>query len=92
MEKVKELFNKTKTYFQGFINKVGKDKLLHFVCSFLITIVFGLLFGGAIGLAAGLCAALLKETYDEYREDGTGWDWKDVLADVIGIITALILL
>lgn len=71
---------------------MGRDKLLHFICSFLITVVFGLLFGGVIGFAAGFWAALLKETYDEYREDGTGWDWKDVLADVIGIIAALILL
>lgn len=92
MEKVKELFNKVKIYFQGFINKVGKDKMLHFICSFLITVIFGLLFGSLIGLAAGLCAALLKETYDEYKEEGTGWDWKDVSADVIGIIIALILL
>lgn len=92
MEKVKELFNKVKVCIQGLISKVGKDKMLHFICSFLITIILGLLFGSFIGLAAGLCAALLKETYDEYKENGTGWDWKDVSADAIGIIIALILL
>lgn len=92
MEKIKELVNKLKTVFQNLVSKIGKDKILHFICAFVITLIPGLIFGDFFGLAAGLCASLLKETYDEYREDGTGWDWKDITADVIGIVAAMLLL
>ena len=45
----------------------SNDKFAHFICNFLI------------GLAAALVASFSKETYDEFTEDGSGWDWKDVL-------------
>lgn len=92
MERIKELISKIKTSLQKFISKVGKDKILHFICAFMITLISGLIFGVFIGLAAGLCASLLKETYDEYRKNGTGWDWKDIIADIIGIVAAMLLL
>lgn len=92
MEKIKELVNKIKTVFQDLVSKIGKDKVLHFIYAFVITLIPGLIFGNFFGLAAGICASLLKDAYSEYREDGTGWDWKNIIADVIGIVAAMLLL
>lgn len=92
MGKIKELVNKIKTVFQDLVNKIEKGKVLHFICAFAITLIPGLIFGNFFGLAAGLCAVLLKDVYREYREDGTGWNWKNITADVIGIVAAMLLL
>lgn len=92
MGKIKELVNKIKTIFQNLISKIGKGKVLHFICAFVITLIPGLIFGNFFGLAAGLCASLLKDAYGEYTENGTGWNWKNIIADVIGIVAAMLLL
>lgn len=92
MGKIKELVNKIKTVFQNLVSKIGKGKVLHFICAFVITLIPGLIFGNFFGLAAGVCAALLKDAYGEYREDRTGWNWKNIAADAIGIVTAMLLL
>lgn len=92
INKIKELANKIKTVFQNLVSKIGKGKVLHFICAFVITLIPGLIFGNFFGLAAGLCASLLKDAYGEYREDGTGWNWKNIIADVMGIVAAMLLL
>lgn len=92
INKIKELVNKIKTVFQNLISKIGKGKVLHFICAFVITLIPGLILGNFFGLAAGLCATLLKDVYREYREDGTGWNWKNIIADIIGIVAAMLLL
>lgn len=74
------------------INFIGKDKILHFICCFLIVIIVGVMSLPVIGLSAGIIVALLKETYDEFREGGTGWDWKDIIADFIGIILGILII
>lgn len=66
------------------------DKVKHLLCNFIIVIAFGLMFNPAIGLGLALVVSLLKEVYDEYRENGTGWDWNDIVADIIGIMLGLI--
>ena len=50
------------------------------------------MFSTVIGLTAALVASFSKETYDVFTEDGSGWDWKDVLADAIGIMAGLAIL
>ena len=92
VNKIKELVNKIKTIFQNLVSKIGKDKVLHFIYAFVITLIPGLIFGNFFGLAAGLCASLLKDVYKKYGEDGAGWDWKNIAADVIGIVAAMLLL
>ncbi|WP_147351350.1 hypothetical protein [Bacteroides stercoris] len=57
----------------------SNDKFAHFICNFLIVVILGIIFSPVIGLAAALVASFSKETYDEFTEDGSGWDWKDVL-------------
>lgn len=82
---------KIKIWINNLINLVKtNDKVKHLLCNFIIVIVFGLIFNPIIGLGLALIASLLKEIYDEYRDNGTGWDWNDIVADIIGIILGLI--
>lgn len=64
-----------------------KDKILHFCCCLLITLL--------LGWQAGATAAVTKEVADEmhYRQYsvGNGWDWMDVLADIAGIAIGIII-
>lgn len=68
----------------------SNDKFAHFICNFLIVVILGIIFSPVIGLAAALVASFSKEIYDEFT--GSGWDWKDVLADAIGIMAGLAIL
>lgn len=70
----------------------SNDKFAHFIYNFLIVVILGIIFSPVIGLVAALVASFSKETYDEFTEDGSGWDWKDVLADAIGITAGLAIL
>lgn len=70
----------------------SNDKFAHFICNFLIVVILGIIFSPVIGLVAALVASFSKEAYDEFTEDGSGWDWKDVLADAIGIMAGLAIL
>ena len=82
---------KIKIWINNLINLVKtNDKVKHLLCNFIIVIVFGLIFNPVIGLGLALIASLLKEIYDEYRDNGTSWDWNDIVADIIGIILGLI--
>lgn len=64
------------------------DKLKHFGVSFLLMILFGLLFGAMIGTIITLTIGILKEVYDKYI-GMTGFDWKDIQADLGGILLGL---
>lgn len=77
---------------------IAKDKLLHYFISYLIA-DFYLSIGYSIGLinwlslliavsVASLCI-FGKETLDQIKYKG--WDWKDILAGYLGVITKLIL-
>lgn len=61
------------------------------ICNFLIVVILGIIFNPVIGLAGAVIASFCKETYDEFTEDGSGWNWKDVVADLLGIFVGLAL-
>jgi uncharacterized protein YfiM (DUF2279 family) len=61
---------------------LGFDKVLHFSACFMIS-VFGLV---PAVFAAGL--AIGKETGDYFNKD-SGWSWRDLIADGIGIAAGL---
>lgn len=62
------------------------DKILHFVIMALISGTLFLAF--PLWLALVLCAiiAVGKEVYDCFKQNPTGFDWYDILADAIGVI------
>lgn len=79
-----------KTWIKNILtNFTQRDKIYHITVNFIIVLILGVLFGPAIGLASSIIVSLGKEIYDEYRPNGTGWDWKDLLADLIGMIIGL---
>lgn len=81
------------------IKKFGRDKLFHFGICFVISLIVGLvmipitnLFGVIFSsLVSGSGAALAKE-YGDKCSPTNKWDWKDVIADYLGIGLALIIL
>jgi len=67
--------------------KVRHDHVSHFFVCFIITAIctpFLGIWSWTIGFAVGIG----KEVYDIRK---TGFDWTDILADVVGIGTALLL-
>ena len=58
-----------------------KDKLLHFTCSLLASLVSPWL---AVGLGIG------KE-YGDSKSPVNHWDWWDLLADVVGIAVGCVI-
>lgn len=69
------------------INKVGIDKVLHFVIGALLNALlypFGREYT-IIGVMAVFMLSCVKETIDSY-EEGNGCDWLDVLWSVMGAI------
>ena len=77
---------------------IGKDKFLHMGVCFLSTIIvfcvsyfiFGkwpsLVCGGLFSLGLGI-----GKEYGDSKAKGNKWDWFDIIADLIGIILALII-
>lgn len=58
--------------------------------NFIIILIVGV-FSLKAGVILALLASLAKEIYDEYNSDGTGWNWEDLIADVIGITLGILI-
>ena len=72
-------------------NKLGvqSDKVLHFLVSFVIA--FPLMAVNIyLAIGATLVIGLYKEFTDSHKE-GIYWSWGDLLADILGILIAIIL-
>lgn len=54
----------------------GKDKALHFGVCFVLA---------AICPLVAIVLAIIKEVHDE-RTEGNHWCWKDIVADVVGVV------
>lgn len=67
------------------------DKLKHVLVNFAIVLVVGV-FNLKVGVALAIVASISKELYDKYRPNGSGWDWKDLVADLIGIVIGILIL
>jgi hypothetical protein len=70
---------------------VTTDKRNHFVTCLLVAFWAGLFLNVGWGVAVSLAAGVGKEAYDS-RPGGTGWDWRDLLADGAGTVVGLIVL
>lgn len=75
-----------KDWIKRVIAKIGIDKIAHFFGSAFLTLAFCRLF--PVWDAAFLAAALgaLKESFDDKV------DWRDLLADGLGIIVSVIIM
>lgn len=73
---MKRLFN--------FVASIPHDKLLHFIAGMLITALVAVVFArfAPLAVTVAVVAGFAKEAYDEWAYGG--WDWKDLLATVMG--------
>lgn len=67
------------------VDKVGSDKVMHVETCALMSVMAKRCSGSCvIGAAVALGVGLLKELYD--AATGEEFDWKDVVADVVGVV------
>ena len=66
------------------------DKVLHFLCSAIIMGICSVFFNPMLSCFITLAIGLLKELYDCRKPNPSGWDWHDLLADLLGIVFVLI--
>ena len=75
------------------------DKFLHFIVSFILTVVIALLVKhfnedtssvmcGLFAAIVALCVGFGKEVIDKFT--GGIFDWKDIIADAVGCAVAFI--
>ena len=72
---------------------VRADLILHFTVSFIICSILMILFSGSL-VAPGitLILGIGKEIYDNYKSQPTGFDGKDLFADLLGISVSYLIL
>lgn len=83
MEKLKKAFE--------FVKKHA-DKIAHFAVNFCIVLAAGVFKNGWLvlaGVLVAVAASLAKEVWDKITGKGE-CDWRDLVADAIGIAAALI--
>jgi len=66
------------------------DKLEHFIVWFGIALFFSHYLGILVGASLSLFLGIVKEIYDELFE--SHFSWGDLLADVLGILVAILLI
>lgn len=70
---------------------VPSDKVLHFLCSALIMAMCSIFLNPMLSCFITIAIGLLKELYDCHKPNPTGWDWHDLLADLLGMAAVLLL-
>ena len=73
------------------ISKMCKhaDKMLHFLVCYGLTMTFMLADNWSMGVILAVILSIAKELFDQWSYGG--FSWGDILADVIGILSALII-
>jgi uncharacterized protein YfiM (DUF2279 family) len=69
---------------------VPSDKVLHFVCSALIMGLCSIVLNPMLSCFITIAIGLPKELYDCHKPNPTGWDWHDLLADLLGMVAVLV--
>ena len=93
---MKRIFSTLKTMILRWVVRVAtylgvpSDKLLHFLCSALIMAMCSTFLNPMLSCFITIAIGLLKELYDCHKPNPTGWEWHDLLADLLGMVFALI--
>ena len=75
--------------YQRVITKIGIDKIAHFFASAFLVLALNLILPWWISALITVILSFLKELLD--KKTGTYWDWKDIYADLLGIVISVIL-
>lgn len=82
-DKIRRFFNSAWAWLIGALGSVRRDLLYHFIAGLLIAAVFGISLGmGVWAFVPALFAGFIKEFIDQWV--GGSFDWKDLLATVLG--------
>ena len=73
------------------VEKIGRNEISHMSVSLNITLIVSLFTNWQIGLVTGFLMGLIKEISDG-MEDNNIFSFRDMMFNVIGLITALIIL
>ena len=68
----------------GKYNMKYQDKIAHFAVSFMLTCILSVFVNIYLASLIVLLVGIGKEIYDNYKRGG--YSWKDILADIGGII------
>ena len=73
------------------VSKVCKhaDKVLHFLACYGVTMTFMVSGYWLVGVILSVILSIVKELFDQWSYGG--FSWGDILADVVGILSALII-
>jgi hypothetical protein len=71
------------------MNKIPRDKMLHFFVSALSTFLLSIA-SPIMGVSFTVGLGLGKE-YGDSKAKGNRWDWFDIIADLVGISLGLLL-
>lgn len=74
---------------QNIINRIGIDKILHVLVCLVLMLELQRFLPVWLAFAVVMTIGVVKEVYDKVTGKGTP-DWKDIVADCIGIILGLI--
>lgn len=74
---------------QNIINRIGIDKILHVLVSLVLMLEFQRFLPVWGALTVVLAIGIIKEVYDKMSGKGSP-DWRDIVADCIGIILGLV--
>lgn len=69
-----------------------KDKIYHFTVCFAITIIASVFLPLWASVMTACIVGVCKEVYDLHSPDAHTAEWGDLLADLIGIVFALVLI
>ena len=69
---------------------VPSDKVLHFVCSALIMAMCSIFLNPMLSSFITIAVGLFKELYDCHKPNPSGWEWHDLLADLLGMVAVLV--
>lgn len=65
------------------------DKVLHFLCSAIIMALCSSVMNPTLSCFTTIAIGLLKELHDCHKPNPSGWDWHDLLADLLGLTAVL---
>lgn len=72
------------------IQRIGTDKIAHFAVSAFLCLAAGRFLPFWAGASIALALGIGKELYDS--RTGGKWDWKDLLADLAGVLAATLIM
>ena len=73
------------------IGRIPHDKVLHFIAGYLLFAVDLAFVCGWLALGLVAIVSMLKELFDIFKNEPTGWGWLDFLFTILGALPAFLI-